>query len=269
MTQTIPPDNAIKDELQEKRKEINSLEDRFSDIVEFILDENYSEKNPSDKERGDFFESKFTRMFLVPKIKQFETSLYSITDSIRRHDLDIEKLTYAIKSHEKQIIVLEKFIEQQNIKNEQIHFEIANLKISLESIQMQLNSIMGFMERQNEKNEQVHNDINGLGSKVEVIQQHTSNILLSIARIGDSFERHIDDADSFFLKESQRAAERAIAAEANTDKDLARHRVFMKIGYWIAGSLGAISFIALSVYSVATEKSLPGFIIEAFKMIPW
>jgi hypothetical protein len=251
-------------EIQELEKQIETElgQDKYKDIVDFILDEEFSAKEQTGKLRNEFFSDKLTRLYTLPKLKQLENTLITFSESLRKNDIDIEKLSYAIRSHEKQILVLERFIEQQNIKNEQIHLEIANLKIALDSIQKQLSSAINFIEQQAVKNDQVHSDITTLRGNVDIIQQQTSSILLSIDRIGGNFERHIDEMDAMFLRKAKKESEKS-------EKDIEHYKLLVKIGYWIAGTLGAISFIALSVYSVVTEQTFPALLIHIFKMLPW
>ena len=238
------------------------IEDRFRSIVDSILDNNFPNEKDHSNIPYDSFDSKFAHIFLIPKIKYIEASLASINENLRRNELDIEKISYAIKSQEKQILVLDRFIEQQNIKNEQIYFEITNLKISLESIQGQLSAIMNFMEQQNNKNELTHRDVNKLGGNIEIMQQQMASILYNLERQGNNFDRHIDEMEEFFLKRTKDNSEKA-------EKDIERYKFLVKIGYWIAGSLGAMSFIAMSLYSVATEKAFPVILMEIFKNLPW
>jgi len=242
---------------------------KFTDILDFILDEEYSSKDQNEKLRQEFFDTKITRLFILPKIKQIEDTIVIFSDTLKKTDLDVEKLTYAIKTHEKQILVLERFIEQQNVKNEQIHFEIASLKLTLESIQAQLTSIINFIERQTGQNEQVHKDVNTLKGNVEIIQQQTSSILSGLNRIGDNFDKHIDETKSFFLEKTQQSYVDSKENTLQLKEDIEKYKFLIKIGYWIAGTLGAISFIILSIYTVLTGKTLPAFLLEVLKMLPW
>jgi chromosome segregation ATPase len=236
------------------------IEERFRSIVDLILEETVSGSESTGKEQ--ILDSKFTHIFLIPKIKYIESSLASINENLRRNEIDIEKITYAIKSHEKQILVLDRFIEQQSIKNEQLYFEITNLKLSLESIQGQLSNIMNFMEQQNNKNELLHRETVKLSSNIEVIHQQMSTIIQSLERQGNNFEKHIDEMEAFFLRRNKENSDKS-------EQDIERYKFLVKIGYWIAGSLGALSFIAMSLYSVATEKAFPVILMEIFKNLPW
>jgi uncharacterized protein len=247
-------------ELTEQIEELKHFDDK--DIIDFILDEEYSAKDQTQKLRDEFFNGKFNRLYVIPKLKNLEISIYGIGENLRKHDLDIEKIAYAIKTHEKQILVLERFIEQQNIKNEQIHFEIAKLKITLEAIEKNLIVILSFIEGQGVKNDQVHADIVSLKGSIEIMQTQTTAIVSSIERMGGNFDQHLSDIKAFFFKDAKEATEK-------TERDMERYKLLIRIGYWIAGTLGALSFLILSIYSVLTDRSLPSFLLEVFKMLPW
>jgi hypothetical protein len=157
---------------------------------------------------------------------------------------------------------LERFIENQNIKNEQLHFEIASLKIVIESIQAQTTAILGFIEEQNSKNAQVHLDICELKASVENVQGQSSSILNTIDRINHKFDVHIDDLERYFINKAASETDQSL-------KDIKQYKFLIRIGYWIAGTLGTISFISLSIYSHLSGKSFTQFILEVIKMLPW
>jgi hypothetical protein len=52
-------------------------------------------------------------------------------------------------------------------------------------------------------------------------------------------------------------------------EDIKQYKFLIKIGYWIAGTLGTISFISLSIYSHLSGKSFTQFILEVIQMLPW
>ena len=250
------------DEDNQKEPSNIEFEKKSQDILDYIFDENFFADEQNKKLREEFFNTKITRLFLVPKVQKIEDSIRILIDDLRKNDISLEKLSYAIKTHEKQILVLERFIENQNIKNEQLHLEIASLKIVIESIQAQTTAILGFIEEQNSKNSQVHLDICELKASVENIQGQSSSILNTIERISRKFDIHIDELERYFLNKAATETDQSL-------KDIKQYKFLIKIGYWIAGTLGTISFISLSIYSHLSGKSFTQFILEVVKMMPW
>jgi hypothetical protein len=180
----------------------------------------------------------------LPKIEQIEKSLDSAHEQIRAQFLVLERLKYNFETHTKQIKVLESFIESQNTKNEKIHNEISSLKITVESIQTQ-----------------------------------TGIILQSIERVNSNFEKHIHDMEEYFLKAASEKHKEAVEKNLEIDRrhkdtteQLENFQKVMKVGLWIAYSLGAIVIIAGAIHTIfapeSIAQSISSFIFKTFSSTP-